>query len=177
MQHGKQKESTGTQQDSLAGLGIFGQIQQDQMNAAILVQATTSRTSSPLQAEAIALTLAAQIANRLQLQQVTFLTDNLSLSRAAASNRASDPHIPWEIREQIASFMHASRNIDKQVYHLKRDFNKAAHRCAHQAIRHPQFRPTFRCLNSAHQNSRCPVLNSLQKISPQGIVLQIVNCV
>jgi hypothetical protein len=60
---------------------------------------------------------------------------------------------------------------------LKRDFNKAAHRCAHQAIRHPQSRLTFRCLNSAHQNSRCPVLNSLQKNSPQGIVLQIVNCV
>jgi hypothetical protein len=49
--------------------------------------------------------------------------------------RASDPHIPWEIREQIAIFKNTTRNIEQEVYHIKRDFNNIAHNCAQQAIR------------------------------------------
>jgi hypothetical protein len=53
----KTKEATETHENIHTGLGIFGQIQHDQLNATILVQASTSRTPSPLQAEAIALSL------------------------------------------------------------------------------------------------------------------------
>jgi hypothetical protein len=48
---------------------------------------------SPLHAEALALSLAAKIAAALQLSQPTFLTDNLSLARAAAANSLTDPHV------------------------------------------------------------------------------------
>jgi hypothetical protein len=49
------------------------------------------------------------------------LTDNLTLARAAASKRATDPHVPWEIREQTANFIQANRNIDQKVCHIKSD--------------------------------------------------------
>jgi hypothetical protein len=41
----------------------------------------------------LALSLVAKIAAALQLSQPTFLTDNLSLTRAAAANSLTDPHV------------------------------------------------------------------------------------
>ena len=69
----------------------------------VFIQASTSLTPSPLQAEAWALLLAAKVAAVLQLHQVTFLTDNLALARAAASS-ASDPQALWEIRNLVSNF-------------------------------------------------------------------------
>jgi hypothetical protein len=142
------------------------------LNTTILTQASATRTPSPLHAEASALNLVARIANHLQISQVFFLTGNLTLARAAASKRSSDPHIPWEIREQIAIFRNNTRNIEDQVYHIKREFNIVAHSCAQQAIRHVKPRPILSFSNSAHQNSRCPVIIAFQNLSIQRFVLQ-----
>jgi hypothetical protein len=132
-------------------------------------------TPSPLHAEASALNLAAGIANHLQISQISFLIDNLTLARAAASKRSSDPHIPWEIREQIAIFRNNTRNIE-QVHHIKREFNIVAHNCAQHAIRQGQSRHILSCSNSSHQISRCPVILAFQNLSIQGFVLQVVRC-
>jgi hypothetical protein len=167
----------GSQGTIQTGLGVYCELQQEQLKTKIQIQASTSKASSPLHVEAIAILLAAKIANSLQIQQVTFLTDNLTLARAAASKRATDPHVPWEIREQIAIFMQSNRNIEEQVYHIRREVNSVAHNCAHQAIRQSQSRPILSCSNSAHQTGRCPVLLSLQIFSLQEIVLHVVNCV
>jgi hypothetical protein len=102
--------------------------------------------------------------------------DNLTVARAAASKRSSDPHIPWEIREQIAIFRNNTRDIEEQVHHIKREFNIVAHSCAQQAIRHGHSRPILTCSNSAHQISRCPVILAFQNLSIQGFVLQVVKC-
>jgi hypothetical protein len=130
-------------------------------------------TPSPLHAEASALNLAAGIANHLQISQISFLIDNLTLARAAASKRSSDPHIPWEIREQIAIFRNNTRNIEEQVHHIKREFNIVTHSCAQHAIRQGLSRPILSCSNSAHQISRCPVILAFQNLSIQGFVLHI----
>jgi predicted phage-related endonuclease len=42
-------------------------------------------------------------------------------------------HNPWEIREQIAIFKESNRNIEEQVYHIKREVNGVAHNYAQQA--------------------------------------------
>jgi hypothetical protein len=171
----KNKSATGSEDQNQIGIGVYYQALQHNIGATILIQASTTQTPSPLQAEAAALNLAARIASHLQISQVSFLTDNLALARAAASKRASDPHIPWEIREQIAIFKNTTRNIEQEVYHIKRDFNNIAHSCAQQAIRQVQSRPIISCSNSAHQNCRCPVILAFQKISSQGLALQVVN--
>jgi hypothetical protein len=48
----------------------------------------------PLQVEATTLLLAAKVMKQLQTQHVTFLSDNLTLARAAAVEQISDSQIP-----------------------------------------------------------------------------------
>jgi hypothetical protein len=50
-----------------------------------MIQASTSLTSSVLQAEAKALLLAAKLTMLLNINRPTFLTDNQILAKAAAS--------------------------------------------------------------------------------------------
>ena len=87
-------------------------------------------------AEALALLLAVTLANLLQLQHVTFLTDNLTLAKAAAALKTADQQVPWEIRQHIAQYKLVSQELDPKIYHIKRDLNGVAHNCAHQALRH-----------------------------------------
>ena len=120
---------------------------------------------SSLQAEALALLLAATLANLLQLQHVTFLTDNLTLAKAAAALKTADQQVPWEIRQHIAQYKLVSQELDPKIYHIKRDLNGVAHNCAHQALRQSQSGPIFSCSNSAHVYGDCPIA-----------ILHDVNC-
>uniref|UniRef100_N1QRP3 Putative beta-D-xylosidase 2 n=1 Tax=Aegilops tauschii TaxID=37682 RepID=N1QRP3_AEGTA len=69
----------------------------DQRSMQVQIQASTEPTFSPLQAEAHALVLAARVTQLLQISQPTFLTDNLSLAKAAASKNVLADAIPWEL--------------------------------------------------------------------------------
>jgi hypothetical protein len=42
------------------------------------------------------LILAAQLAEKLNIKQITFLTDCIVLAKAAATPNISDKHVPWE---------------------------------------------------------------------------------
>ena len=53
------------------------------MEVNVQIQASAIITNSPLQAEALAILLAAQVAKRLCISQPTFFTDNLSHGRLA----------------------------------------------------------------------------------------------
>lgn len=88
----KTRRSPGTAGSMVTGLGIFCQFQEERCSTNILIQASISTALSSLQAEAFALLLAARVAALLQLQQVTFLTDNLSLAKAASTKAESDPY-------------------------------------------------------------------------------------
>jgi hypothetical protein len=105
------------------------------------------------------------------------LTDNHTLAKAAAANKISDKQVPWELREQIANYQKASRNIEKKVFHIPRNLNGIAHDCAKQAIRQDKSLPIFSCSNSAHSRiGNCPIASILSQIHLQGIVLHAVNC-
>jgi hypothetical protein len=66
-------------------------------------------TQSPLLAEAMALVMAANVASKLMLQQVTFLTDNRSLAGAAAAKSHTEPLALWNICQQVATLKQVSR--------------------------------------------------------------------
>jgi hypothetical protein len=172
----KPKKNLKAGETEITGLGVYCQILQDNLKATILLQASTGKTPSPLHAEALGLLLATKIAQLLKVNQITFLTDNLQLARAAASS-PSEEQVPWEIRDLIASFKIQSRELQNSIYHIKREINGVAHNCAHQAIRQTQSVPTYSCSNSAHPPGNCPVISSLQNTSLRDIVLYDVNCI
>uniref|UniRef100_A0ACD5TJS8 Uncharacterized protein n=1 Tax=Avena sativa TaxID=4498 RepID=A0ACD5TJS8_AVESA len=131
---------------------------------------------SPLHVEAMALLFATQLAQQLHAHKVTFLTDNLTLARALAASRTTVSEAPWEIREHIAQYQKASRDLQSTIYHVKRDLNGVAHDGAHQAIRQSQSRPTFSCSNSAHVHGNCPIVLVTQHFIFEGFVLHVVHC-
>uniref|UniRef100_A0ACD5ZE21 Uncharacterized protein n=1 Tax=Avena sativa TaxID=4498 RepID=A0ACD5ZE21_AVESA len=172
----KTNKSPGAEGRATTGLGVFCDLKQGLHPTIVLIQASTELAPSALQAEATGLLLAAKIANLLQIQHVTFLTDNMSVARAAATIKPTDQQVPWEIRQHIAQYKHVSKKLNPNIYHIKRNINGVAHNCAHQAIRRSQAGPIFSCSNSAHVNGACPIALALQNLFLQGIVLHAVNC-
>lgn len=114
------------------GIGIFMQIPEGDHCTKVQIQASAPTTSTPLQAEAVALLLAATTAQYLQVQQATFLTDNLTLARAAANRDLVSDKVHWETRKALADYILATTGLQTQVYHISRDLNGIAHSVAHQ---------------------------------------------
>jgi hypothetical protein len=174
----KTKKIPGAQGIISTGLGVFCHLQRQNGEEKILIQASTlKKAPSSLIAEAIGLSLGAELANKIGLHHITFLTDNLTLAKAAAANKISDKQVPWELREQIANYQKASRNIEKKVFHIPRNLNGIAHDCAKQAFRQDKSLPIFSCSNSAHSRiGNFPIASTLSQIHFEGIVLHAVNC-
>lgn len=148
---------------------MYCQLQQDQQATTLLIQASAAMAPLPLHAEALDLLLAAQTTDFLLARQVTFLTDNLSLAKAAVVIKTTDLQVPWEIKQQIAQNKHVSQRLQLKIYHVKRDLNGVAHNCTHRV-------PIFSCSNSAHVPGTCPIALALQNLNLRGIVLHGVNC-
>uniref|UniRef100_A0ACD5YZR5 Uncharacterized protein n=1 Tax=Avena sativa TaxID=4498 RepID=A0ACD5YZR5_AVESA len=166
------KKVPGSHGRTTTGIGAYCLFQQNDLNATVLIQASSPMAPSALHAEAMALLLATQLAQQLHAHKVTFLTDNLTLARAAAASRSTVSEVPWEIQEHIAQYQKASRDLQSTIYHVKRDLNGVAHDCARQAIRQSQSRPIFSCSNSAHGHGNCPIVLATQNI----ILLHAVHC-
>ena len=159
------------------GIGVFCHLCHQEGEMKILIQASIPKSPSPLLAEAIALVFAANLAIQLNISQVTFLTDNLILARAAAADKISDGVVPWELREQIAQYKKASRQINSQIYHIKRDINGIAHNCSQQALRQSLSLPIHSCSNSAHAHNICPLVLAVNNIKLKGLVIHAVQCI
>lgn len=147
----KCKKIPGLPQGAAAtGIGVYLSLPQDQMEVNVQIQASTIITNSPLQAEALALLLAAQVAKRLCISQPTFLTDNLSLASWAASRKIMESTTPWTIRKVLADFFCYSSDFQSQVFHISREINGIAHNVAHQVLR-SVVEPDICCFASAHR--------------------------
>ena len=154
---------------------MFLSFSQDQAKVNVQIQASTQNTSSPLQAEALALLFAAQVARRLQISRPTFLTDCLSLAKAAAARSVLADSTPWTIRTSLAEFFSFTNDLQAQVYHISREINGISHNVAHQVLRSlPE--PDTSCFASAHTNMLCPVVSLLSNFNFQGYVIHAVRC-
>uniref|UniRef100_A0A8R7UVC7 Reverse transcriptase zinc-binding domain-containing protein n=1 Tax=Triticum urartu TaxID=4572 RepID=A0A8R7UVC7_TRIUA len=109
------------------GVGIYISLPHDQKEVSVQIQASTSITSTPLQAEAFALLLAAKVAKCLNISQPTFLTDCLSLASFAASRKITETATPWTIRKVLADFFCYSSDLQPRVFHISREINGIAH--------------------------------------------------
>jgi hypothetical protein len=89
----KQTKIPASTTSTSTGIGVFCQLPGENTSTNVCIQASTPMASSPLQAEASALLLAATIAELLHLHQVTLLTDNSSLAAAAASRSPCSPQV------------------------------------------------------------------------------------
>ena len=157
------------------GVGVFLCFLQDQAEVNVQIQASTQNTSTPLQAEALAFLLAAQIAHRLHINRPTFLTDCLSLAKAAAERSVLADSTPWSIRKYLAEFFSLTKDLQAQVFHISREINGIAHNVAHQVLR-CSIEPDISCFASAHSHRTCPVVSLLSNINFQGYVLHAVRC-
>jgi ribonuclease HI len=170
------KDTPGLKVEGVTGIGVYCQIKEDNFTATVMIQASTLKTPSVLQAEAEALLFAIRFAATLQLQQPTFLTDNSTLAKATSATSASQLHVPWEIRRYIAEYIQFSDSSTTATYHIKRDLNGVAHNCARQALGHNLSQPTYICTSSAHRNFLCPVFYAVQKMNTRNVVIHAVNC-
>jgi ribonuclease HI len=172
----KNNETT-THIGSRVGIGILLQLHTTQKDCKVRIQASSrDHVSSPLQAEALALVFAANLAHSLQLHGVQFLTDNLTLAKAATTDSLVDQMVPWQIRNAINSFRQVSTYLRAAIYHINRKLNKEADDCAHKALQTTVSEPIVRCICSAHSNKPCPIFTSLQSLNMTCYILHSVIC-
>jgi ribonuclease HI len=174
----KKRKAQAAQENCRTGIGIFCQLPGQGREETLMIQASTTHSSSPLLAEADALLFATKVAAQVQAQEVTFLTDNLTLARAASATTITNDQVPWELRQQIAGYERDAEMLQSKIYHINRKLNGVAHDCAQQAIRRPMSLSIFTCLNSAHRAiGSCPFALSFQNFQIQGYVLFDVLCI
>lgn len=120
---------------SKTGIGIVIQTGENEQETGILISAAGESVESPLQAEATALQVAAEIASHIISSQIIFLVDNLTLAKVAASRNLLQVPGHRKIRSQLANFFAATANIQAQVFHIPRELNVKAHNCAASSYR------------------------------------------
>lgn len=118
-----------------------------------------------LMGEAIALSLAAAISARLQMEMVNFFTDNLVLERFLNGDDLESPP-DWRIKPYTQRFINYGNNRSIRIVKIDRSLNATAHSLASQAFRQSEcLSDTFSviCNNPAHV-SGCPLSEAMREI-------------
>lgn len=158
------------------GIGVFLQYMENGKSYNVMVQASVRQAKSVLQAEADAMLLGTKLAELLNINEPTLLTDNQILAKAMASKRLDNPHLHWNARQTFAQILNSTSRTNAQVFHIKRDSNGVAHNCAHQVLRQSLGQPIYSCVCSAHSSPSCHVISILQHVSWQDYVIHAVLC-
>ncbi|KAL6598635.1 hypothetical protein ACP70R_046334 [Stipagrostis hirtigluma subsp. patula] len=111
-----------------AGIGIF--ILQNPSNAlasAISIKAAHHNVKSVLEAEARATQLASIVAKTMQLDQITYVSDNQQLVTALQANNIIDQPGNWSIRPILADIKHNNEGKTFEVRKINRMINTTAH--------------------------------------------------
>jgi ribonuclease HI len=138
-------------QPRLAGIGLFIINTQVQPTQTIYIKAKMMGATSVLMAEAAAIALAAIVTDRLNLQQIHFLSDNQQLVQfLSAVDKGNPPD--WRIKHFTQVFTNHTRHGDKRILKVHRSQNQTADNLAKQAL--SQSQPTSLALACTCSNSR-----------------------
>lgn len=141
------------------------------------VVVVSSMAESPLQAEAQALELAAQVAQALQLLEPNFLTDSQVLAETAAKRNPVKFPGHWTIRPHLHQFVQFTHGTDARIFKIRREDNKTAHKQAHDAYNLFDVGTClYTCLGMRHDTSKCPVKAVLSSLNVQSCTLVLVSC-
>jgi hypothetical protein len=162
-------------QPAKAGAGIYITWKNQLHTTDIFISARTSLVSTPLQAEAEVLLIAANIASSLLLQEPIFFIDNLNLAKAAEASGAMNPTVLWEIRRQAIQFQEITQQLHPRIVHLNRSLNVLAHNCAHQANTLSITLPIYFCRNATHSNSNCSLAGAINWLHLPGTIFLSVQ--
>ena len=172
----KNNSGKGVPRSQQTGIGIYIADNSTQAGWKIKIQAATLQQDNAFQAEAKALSMAAKIANILQVDRPIYLTDNQVLAKIAAARTISHPLLHWNARHHLADFFRETTSTSTNVFHISRQLNGEAHNCAKQVLRHSLNQPIYQCTNSAHPIGACPVLLALLNVTSQDFVLTAAIC-
>ena len=152
-------------------------IHQGSRRLKVQIYAIGNHAESAIQAEAQALVIATNILARLQIKDAIFLTDNLSLAKAAAARSPRTDPGHWEARGLLAEFCAVTNASSVQFFHISRLHNMEAHDLAQLALTHITDQQVhFSCSNADHLEDSCPLKLLCLGIQLQGIVFLNVNC-
>jgi len=162
-----------------AGIGIFIINTQVQPTQNIYIKAAMSSSVSVLMAEAAAMSLAAVITDRLQLQHTNFLSDNQDL--AQFFNSADYSYTPdMRIKHLTQTFVNHTQHRSTGTFKINRSLNQTAHTLARQAFQECQSMytpPTAACTcsNLAHVH-QCPLAVLLQNVTIDSVMVLTARC-
>jgi hypothetical protein len=163
-------------QPSKAGIGIHITWKQGLHITDVLISARTVPVSTPLQAEAEGLLIAASIVSSLILQDPYFFTDNLGLAKAVQTNGGANPNVLWEIRRQAVQFQENMQPLRPSIFHINRSLNAIAHHYAQKAKTLPTASPLCCCTNSTHTAYSCPVSVAINRLTLAGPMIVSAQC-
>jgi hypothetical protein len=118
-----------------AGIGVFLQIEGSRSCRQLYISAISPHASSAIQAEAFGMLFAVRLAETLQIQGASILTDNATLAAAAASQDILDAPGHWMIRPQLAAIISSNWFHARKVFHVSRSLNFKAHHQAKLALK------------------------------------------
>jgi hypothetical protein len=151
-----------------AGIGVFLQIEGSRSCRQLFISAISPPASSAIQAEAFGMLFAVRLAETLQIQGASILTDNATLAAAAASQDILDAPGHWMIRPQLAAIISSNWFHARKVFHVSRSLNFKAHHQAKLALKllnRPLF---FRCVeegNASCLNRKVSVASSVSQFT------------
>ena len=132
----------------------------------IYIKPAVTNSVSVVMAEAAALVLAATVTERLQIHNITFLSDNQELVNFFNSGHQSTPP-DCRINHLTQILINSTRQRNTRIYKIRRTQNHIAHTLAKQAFVHSQPHPTslsLSCSNRDHVIQCPPILEALHNV-------------
>ena len=161
---------------TIAGLGIFVQMSTDRRCSRLCISAISEPVTSAIQAEALSLMLAYQIAHILHLQEPTFLTDSLTLANDLASQDMLLAPGHWSIRPQLAQIACSPAFEVSRIFHINRRCNFRAHHQAKLALKVQSTSFSLRCLDSGSNTCLNAEITALSCILKCKLVVHVRCC-
>jgi hypothetical protein len=157
------------------GIGVVIQLQGNQHCQQLHVSALAPLASSPLQAEAYGLHLAAILADLMHIKDPYFYTDSSVLASAASATDIFLAPGHWEVRPLLAQIQSCPSFQHSRISHIHRSRNVKAHHQARLALKIQSTTVAIRCLSSGV--GQCLSRDILNVSSVYPYTLLSVKCI